>query len=61
MEALEKVKKYNQEHLLKYKDELSDDEFSELIKQIDNTDFSYLDELNQTNKTQELNYYCTHR
>ena len=37
MEALEKVKKYNQEHLLKYKDELSDDEFSELIKQIDNT------------------------
>lgn len=55
MEALEKVKKYNQEHLLKYKDELSDDEFSELIKQIDNTDFSYLDELNQTNKTQELN------
>lgn len=55
MEALEKVKKYNQEHLLKYKDELSDDEFSELIKQIGNTDFSYLDELNQTNKTQELN------
>ena len=40
---------------MKYKDELSDDEFSELIKQIDNTDFSYLDELNQTNKTHELN------
>lgn len=54
MQALEKIKEYNQEQILKYKDELTDKEYCELIKQIDNTDFSYLDNLNQSNKTQDL-------
>lgn len=54
MQTLEKIKKYNQEQILKYKDELTDKEYCELVKQIDNTDFAYLDNLNQSNKTQDL-------
>ena len=40
--ALEKLKEYNQEHVLKYFDELNDDEKAELLQQIDDTDFSVL-------------------
>ncbi len=38
--ALEKLKKYNQEHVLQYYDELSDNERNELLQQIEETDFS---------------------
>lgn len=40
--AIEKLKEYNQEHVLKYFDELNDDEKAELLQQIDDTDFSVL-------------------
>lgn len=40
--ALEKLKEYNQEHVLKYYDELSDDEKAELLQQVEDTDFSVL-------------------
>ena len=39
-EALLKLKEYNQEHILKYYEELNDDEKLELLAQIDATDFS---------------------
>lgn len=39
-EASEKLKKYGQEHVLKYYDELGDGEKLELLAQIDATDFS---------------------
>ncbi len=40
-----KLNRYNQEHLLKYEKELSAEERNELYGQINNTDFSYIDEL----------------
>lgn len=40
--ALEKLKEYNQEHVLKYFDELNSDEQAELLQQIEDTDFSVL-------------------
>ena len=39
-EAVQKLEKYGQTHLLKYYDELSENEKSSLLKQIDETDFS---------------------
>ena len=42
MKCLEKLKKYNQEHLLKYKDELNKEQQKKLDEQIMSTDFSYL-------------------
>lgn len=41
-EALEKLKKYGQEHVLNYYDELSDKEKNALLTQIEATDFSML-------------------
>lgn len=43
---MDKLKKYNQEHLLKFQNELTSTEKAELINQIENLDFSYLNELN---------------
>ena len=40
-----KLKEYNQEHLLKYYDELDEDEKAALISEIDNTDFGVLKSL----------------
>lgn len=45
-----KLNRYNQEHLLKYEKELSVEEKNELYGQINNTDFSYIDELNKPKK-----------
>ncbi len=41
-QAYEKLEKYNQTHLLKYYNELEEQEKEELLNQIDNTDFSVL-------------------
>ena len=41
-EAKEKLTKYGQEHVLKYYDELGEDEKKELLTQIDETDFEVL-------------------
>lgn len=41
-QANEKLEKYNQTHLLKYYNELEEQEKEELLNQIDNTDFSVL-------------------
>ena len=41
-EALEKLKKYGQEHVLAYYDELSEQEKTALLAQIEATDFSVL-------------------
>lgn len=41
-EALEKVKKYEQEHLLRYYDELNETEKKEILEQIESTDFDML-------------------
>ncbi len=40
--ALEKLKEYGQEHVLKYYDELNDDEKMEILQQVEETDFSVL-------------------
>ena len=42
MKCIDKLKKYNQEHLLKYVEELSDEQKEKLDQQILSTDFSYL-------------------
>ena len=44
---MDKLKKYNQEHLLKFEKELSSQEKEKLISQIETLDFSYLEELNK--------------
>ena len=46
MNYIEKLKKYNQTHLLRFENELTESEKQELHNQIENLDFSYLDELN---------------
>ncbi|MCR5651227.1 MAG: UDPGP type 1 family protein [Lachnospiraceae bacterium] len=43
-EALEKLKKYGQEHVLRFFDELSESGQAELLAQIEETDFSVLSE-----------------
>lgn len=45
MEVLEKIKKYRQEQLLKFENELSKEQKEKLYNQINELDFSYLDEL----------------
>lgn len=50
MDILNKLKKYEQTHLLKFVDSLSDVEKEEFFNQIENTDFSYLDELKTNNE-----------
>ena len=55
MNYLDKLKKFKQEHLLKYKDELSKNEFNELIYQIETTDFDYLNNLNKQTKSNITN------
>ena len=46
---MDKLKKYNQEHLLKFVNELSGDEKKGLYNQIESLDFSYLDEIGKNN------------
>ena len=54
MRIIEKLNKYNQEHLLKFEHELNESEKQELYNQIENLDFSYLNELNnKTAQTEE--------
>lgn len=43
----EKLENYGQKHLLKFENELSKEEKSELYRQIENLDFSYLEQLNK--------------
>lgn len=45
--ALDLVKKYGQEHLLKYYDELDGEQKASLLKDIENLDFSYLQNIGQ--------------
>jgi len=47
MSVEEKLKKYNQTHLLKFEEELTEQERLELYNQIEELDFSYLNELNK--------------
>ena len=54
-EIIEKLKKYNQEHLLKYLPILSQKEIEELEEQIKNIDFENLNELiNSTKQVKEI-------
>lgn len=46
-ETLEKIKKYGQEHLLQFYDELTDSQKRVLDKQLDELDFSYVDIYNK--------------
>lgn len=46
----ELLKKYDQEHLLKFYDQLSDNEKEQLLAQIDKLDFSILNNLNAENR-----------
>lgn len=48
MKHIEKLEKYNQKHLLKFENELTENEKQELYNQIENLDFSYLNELNNS-------------
>ena len=43
-DAINKLKMYGQEHVLKYFDELSESEKSELLEQIELTDFSVIEQ-----------------
>lgn len=52
-EAKEKLKKYNQEHVLKFFDELNEDEKAQLIKQIDETDFSVIENIKTINENKK--------
>lgn len=49
-EAMEKLKKYGQEHVLKYYDELPDEQRNTLIEQIDRTDFTVIGQAAETGK-----------
>lgn len=46
MNIFDKLEKYNQSHLLKFENTLSNQEKQELYSQIETLDFSYLEELN---------------
>ena len=48
-EILEVLKKYNQEHLVKYYDELNTEEQENLLSQIERIDFEYMNELFNAN------------
>jgi len=47
MNIKEKLEKYNQKHLLKFENELTESEKQELYTQIESLDFSYLEELDR--------------
>lgn len=47
---MEKLKKYGQEHVLKYYDELLDEQRNTLIEQIDRTDFTVIGQAAETGK-----------
>ena len=47
---MEKLKKYGQEHVLKYYDELPDEQRNTLIEQIDRTDFTVIGQAAETGK-----------
>lgn len=49
-EALKILSEYGQEHILRYYDELSDDEKNGLLRQIEVTDFSVINDLKTRNK-----------
>ncbi|HAX58581.1 MAG TPA: UDP-N-acetylglucosamine pyrophosphorylase [Eubacterium sp.] len=49
-EAMEKLKKYGQEHVLKYYAELPDEQRNTLIEQIDRTDFTVIGQAAETGK-----------
>ena len=53
MDIKEKLKKYNQEHLLKFEYELTNTEKKNLYNQIESLDFSYIDHLNDPQTLQE--------
>lgn len=57
MDYLQKLKKYNQEHLLRFKDELSSEQFLSLKKQIEDLNFDYLNQLNA--KQEKTNHIIT--
>ena len=46
-EASDKLSKYGQEHVLKYYEELNQDEKDNLLKQISETDFSVTDKVSK--------------
>jgi len=48
MNYIQKLTKYKQEHLLYFENELNNEEKATLHNQIENLDFSYLDELKET-------------
>ncbi|MBQ4534139.1 MAG: UDPGP type 1 family protein [Ruminococcus sp.] len=48
-DALKLLSEYGQEHILRYYDELSDDEKTGLLRQVELTDFSVLDDLKHKN------------
>ena len=43
-EALEKLRAFGQEHVLRFYDELNDDEKNELLSQIERTDFTVIEQ-----------------
>ena len=49
-EAMEKLKEYGQEHVLKYYAELPDEQRNTLIEQIDRTDFTVIGQAAETGK-----------
>lgn len=49
-EAMEKLKKYGQEHVIKYYAELPDEQRNTLIEQIDRTDFTVIGQAAETGK-----------
>ena len=53
MKHLEKLEKYNQKHLVKFENELNESDKQELHYQIESLDFSYLNELNKQESTNE--------
>jgi len=55
-EVIKKLKENNQEHLLKYKNELTQDELNSLLNQIKITDFSYLEDFKEFKRSQNCVY-----
>lgn len=49
-EAVEKLKEYNQEHIINFLDTISDNKKEQLIKQINNIDFQQISELYENTK-----------
>lgn len=57
-EAMEKLKRYGQEHVLKYYAELPDEQRNTLIEQIDRTDFTVIGQAAETGKRR---HNCTYQ